>query len=149
MSSGSRGLSHIFAFIGRIFFAIYFIVNGLHGAFSFNAIVQAMPSIEYANIWLIALTVLQLLGGVLIVIGWFTRFGAFLLFAAAVLMTWLECLLTPPMHAQTIPAVFASFMPFVDNIGFAGGTLYIMALGAGAASIDYFRCKKKCSEDAE
>ncbi len=148
MSNGSKGLSHTFAFIGRVFFAIYFIVGGLHNAFSFSAIVQSMPSVQHVEGLLIVITILQLLGGVLVIIGWFTRFGAFLLFIALALMTWME-LLTVPIHAQSIPAVFASFMQFVDNLGFAGGTLYIMALGAGSISIDYFRFRKKLGTHTE
>jgi len=147
MSGGATGLKYTFAFIGRILFAGFFLVMGLHTAFTFNAALQTLSGVHHGEVFLIVITILQLLGGVLVLIGWYTRLGAFLLLAAVVIMSWLQFLVFPESAvAGSIPtgevALF-TFLRVVDKLVFAGACLYIMAFGAGGFSIDYFRSRGK------
>src|SRR5215469_9768507 len=122
------------ALIGRILICLLFVLGGW-GKLMAPATTQAMfakqglPLVEAA--WASAVVV-ELGGGLLILLGLFTRPVAF------ILAVW--CVVTA-LIAHTNLADRAQEIQFFKNMGLTGGFLYIAAFGAGALSIDAIRMR--------
>ncbi len=126
----------IIALLGRLCFSLFFILAGLHKVMHFDASVAALADhwfISLPQVAVIVAIVFELLGGTLVFFGFYTRYGAFLLFLFMVPVTLL-------IHAFWMlhnPMARAVDMgQFFKNIALIGGSLYIMALGAGKFSFD-------------
>jgi putative oxidoreductase len=117
------------ALIGRILICLLFVLGGW-GKLMAPAATQAMfakqglPLVEAA--WVLAVMI-ELGGGLLILLGLFTRPVAF------ILAVW--CVATA-LIAHTNLADRAQEINFFKNMGLTGGFLYIAAFGARAWSLD-------------
>jgi putative oxidoreductase len=76
--------------------------------------------------------VFELGGGIAILLGWRTRFGALLLFVFTLLVTFAI------HHFWSYPSTAAQMqmIQFMKNLAILGGCLYIICFGAGGYSID-------------
>lgn len=128
--------SHNFLLLlARLLFSAIFIFSGFGKIFAFADTVGYMQSagITFYPMLLgtIAL-VLELGGGLLILLGWHTRIGAAAVFIFTLLVSFMI------HHFWSYPADMAQIqmIQFMKNMAILGGALYIFCYGAGAYSID-------------
>jgi putative oxidoreductase len=121
--------------IARILFAAIFIFSGIAKVIGFQGTLDYMTSAGLtwhpAALEIIAI-ILELGGGLLVLIGWHTRLGAASLFLFTLLTSFLI------HHFWTYPTDMAQMqmIMFMKNLAIMGGALYIFAFGAGAYSVD-------------
>lgn len=118
--------------LGRILLSALFIWAGCTKLFVFGPAGTAgffakagVPIPELAA-WVAI--IVELVGGILILIGWQARW------TALALCIW--CLITGLAYHLPATAMMHDMTHFYKNLGLAGGFLYIFAFGAGAFSVD-------------
>jgi putative oxidoreductase len=115
--------------VGRVLITALFVLSGW-GKISGYAGTQAyMQSAGVSGALLPLVIVVELVGGIAVVAGLFTRVAALLLAAFSILAALL-------FHAG---ADQLQHIMFLKNLGLAGGFLFLVANGAGRLSIDHFR----------
>jgi putative oxidoreductase len=115
--------------VGRVLIAALFVLSGW-GKISGYAGTQAyMQSAGVSGALLPLVIVVELVGGIAVVAGLFTRVAALLLAAFSILAALL-------FHAG---ADQLQHIMFLKNLGLAGGFLFLVANGAGRLSVDHFR----------
>ena len=120
--------------LGRIFLAVLFIYEALDSIIFFEKTVRTMRSHHidfYPNILLGILIVFLITGSILLLIGYYARFGAFML-----LLYWLPFTLyaysfwNDPSHLIRINS-----LNFMRAMAICGGLLIMIANGAGKYSV--------------
>ncbi|WP_339630257.1 DoxX family protein [uncultured Sneathiella sp.] len=122
----------IFDLVGRIFMALLFIPAGAGKISGYAGTQGYMESMNVPGILLPLVIIVELGGGIAILLGWQTRIVAFLL-AGFCLVAALLFHLQPDDQMQMIL--------LTKNVAIAGGLLFLVANGAGAFSIDRWRQK--------
>lgn len=133
------GFSSFLMLLGRILFALVFIILGYQKLMALGAAASAMAGkgIPFAGFMVFVVTFLELVGGILVLLGWYTRAGAFFVFLAVLPTVYFLHTFWTFVNPSDISEHFIHFM---KNISILGGALYIMATGAGHYSIDgWFR----------
>jgi putative oxidoreductase len=130
------------ALIGRLCFSLIYLVSSIGKITNFNGTVEYMASrgmTLYVNELAILAIIFELGGALMVIFGFYTRFGALLLFFLT-LGTCFEI-----HNFWTYPAAEATnqMIHFMKNIAMIGGTFYIMSFGAGKFSIDGLRNRGK------
>lgn len=120
-------------FAGRILLALIFVMSGYSKLVGFEGTVgyiasKGMPLPQLAAIGAIAV---ELAGGILLVIGWQTRWAATAIFLFLIPTT----LIFHPFWAVAAGKQMETIQ-FMKNLCIMGGMLYVMAFGAGPFSID-------------
>ena len=119
--------------VGRALFALIF-VTSVFGHFSRGTIDQASAhGVPFATVLVPAAGMLALVGGVLVVLGYRARFGAFLVLLFLVPVTLVMHKfwgIADPQVAQLQRVMF------MKNAAIAGGALMIMYWGSGPYSLD-------------
>jgi len=115
--------------IGRVLMSIIFIMAGISklGAVAGTAGYMASMGIPLPNITVWLVIALELLGGIAILLGFFTRYAAWALAAFCVASGYLG-------HFQ--PEDQMQMTSFMKNLAMAGGFLALAVAGAGSFSID-------------
>ena len=134
MSAHCSVLASLVAFVGRVFFAFIFIVAGIYKIVFFNKtmLMMTQAGIPHAEWVLIVGLVFELLGGLLVLLGWYTRFGAFLLFVFIIPATYF-------FHSfwlMTGPEQMFHIQHVLKNLALMGGACFLMAFGGGSLSVD-------------
>lgn len=119
---------------GRILIALIFILSGFSKIGGFDGTVGYIASkgLPLPQLAAVGAIIVELGGGILLVLGWKTRWAA----AAMLLFTALAALLfhnfwaMPPDQAQN------QMIHFMKNISMMGGLLYVVIHGSGALSLD-------------
>jgi putative oxidoreductase len=129
MKSISANLDRAPALIGRILIAVIFIFSGLGKVATPDATIGYVTAVGVPAPLLgyIAATVLELAGGVLLVVGYQTRLIALLLAAYSIIT------------ALIFHHAFGDqnqMFHFLKNVAMAGGLIQVVAFGAGAYSFD-------------
>jgi putative oxidoreductase len=129
MKSISANLDRAPALIGRILIAVIFIFSGLGKVATPDATIGYVTAVGVPAPLLgyIAATVLELAGGVLLVVGYQTRVIALLLAAYSIIT------------ALIFHHAFGDqnqMFHFLKNVAMAGGLIQVVAFGAGAYSFD-------------
>ena len=137
-----QGVENAATLAGRILLCLLFVLSGwgkLTGAAATQAMFakQGLPMVEAA--WVLAVIV-ELGGGLAILLGFFTRPVAF------VLAIW--CVATA-LIAHSNLADRAQEINFFKNMGLSGGFLYVAVFGAGAWSLDAWWGGKRNAVPAE
>jgi putative oxidoreductase len=120
-------------FLGRLLFAIIFLMSGPRHFLSQTIAYAAAQGVPMASIAVPFSGLLAFLGGLSILLGYRARVGAWLivLFLVGV---------TPMMHkfwAVTDPMMYQmQFVMFMKNVSMLGGALLITQLGSGPWSLD-------------
>ncbi len=143
MSKGCSVLQSFVALAGRICVSLIFVVAGLQKVVAFDSTMALMEKagVPHAEWVLIASIIFELGGGILVFLGLYARFGAFLLFVFIIPVTyyfhsfWGMEPGTADYVTQTHHAL--------KNLSIWGATLYIMAFGPGSISFDWFRCRNR------
>jgi len=119
--------------VGRALFALIF-VTSVFGHFSRATIEQASAhGVPFATVLVPAAGMLALVGGVLVVLGYRARFGAFLVLLFLVPVTLVMHKFWGIVDPQVAQLQRVMFM---KNAAIAGGALLIMYWGSGPYSLD-------------
>lgn len=123
--------------IGRILLILIFLNSGIGKIGNFEGTAQYMAKfgMPYTSFFLFGAIVLELLGSVTIMLGYFTRFGALLLIIFLIPTT---LIFHTDFSDQT------QVIMFMKNVSMLGGCFLILSFGAGRFSLDYlFKGRKK------
>jgi putative oxidoreductase len=132
-------LSGLFALIGRIMLALIFIISGAMKLTDLPGTGTYMAGVGLPAELALPAALLEIVGGLMIVFGVFTRLTA-LVFAAFCLLTALL------FHRETADPIQAA-MAF-KNIAIAGGFLCLFAYDQKSWSFDSYRSRKRREADA-
>ena len=128
--------------VGRLLIANIFIVSGFKKIAGFAGTAGYMASKlggldpTLVKILLVATILIELVGGLLILIGWQARLAATAVLLWMIPVTWL-------FHAYWgLPAdqMQAQFIQFQKNLAIMGGLLYVIGFGPGAFSLGRDKC---------
>ena len=129
-----RTYESLAAFLGRIFLALIFVVSGVGkitgyaGTASYMAS-RGLPMVEV----LLPLTIaVELGGGLMLALGWKTRWAAAALFLFLVPTT----VIFHQFWGIDPKLVQMQKIHFLKNVAIMGGMLMVLAIGAGAWSVD-------------
>lgn len=114
-------------FIGRLLAAHIFLLAGLQKIGSYSGTQSYMESMGVPGMLLPLVILLEVGGGLALVLGWQTRW------AAAALAGF--CVLTAVIFHTNFAEQMQMIM-FMKNLAIAGGLLFIAAHGAGAIGLD-------------
>ena len=134
-----NSLQNPLALIGRILLALIFVTSGFSKISGFEGTVGYIASkgLPMASIAAVIAIVIELGGGLAVVLGFLTRWAALGLAIFSVVAAFI-------FHAYWgVPAdqVMGQQINFWKNISIAGGFLVLAAFGAGGISIDAKRAR--------
>jgi putative oxidoreductase len=120
--------------IGRLALAAVFLPAGWSKLTDFGGTVGYIESVGLPLATLAALIaiVVEIAGGIALIIGFFTRGAAF----ALALFTLVASVLFHPYWAMAADQAFVQQLMFFKNIGIFGGLLVLAAQGPGQLSLD-------------
>lgn len=131
------------ALLGRIIIGALFLISGLMMVKYWASMVQVVAStkLPYPAFFLGGAIILEVLGGVSVILGYRTRLGAWLLiiFLAAATYLFHSFWKVDASHADAVRE------EFVRNIVYLGALFLLAAFGPGGYSIDASRCCRKDS----
>lgn len=120
--------------VGRLFLAYIFLLSGFGKIVTFAATAAYMANkgLPISEVLLIATIIIELAGGLMLVLGWKARWGALaiLLWLIPVTLIFHAYWAVDPEQMRT------QMIQFNKNIAIMGGMLYIMAAGSGRYSLD-------------
>jgi len=119
---------------GRILLALIFVISGYSKLVGFDGTVGYIASkgLPLPQLAAAAAIAIELVGGVLLVIGWQTRWAATAIFLFLIPTT----LIFHPFWAAPAANLQMETIQFMKNVCIMGGMLYVMAFGAGPLSVD-------------
>lgn len=132
-------ISGLFAFIGRVLLALIFIISGAMKLTDISGTGTYMASVGLPSGLALPAALFEIVGGLMIVFGVFTRLTA-LVFAAFCLVTALL------FHRETADPIQAA-MAF-KNIAIAGGFLCLFAYDQKSWSFDAYRARRRREAEA-
>ena len=129
-----NALNHYGPLAGRILIALIFVFAGFGKITGFEGTVgyiasKGMPLPQLAAIGAI---IIELGGGIMLVLGWKTRLAATALF----LFTGLAALIFHNFWAASPDQAQNQMIHFMKNMAIMGGILFVIVHGAGALSLD-------------
>ncbi len=127
-----NSFSPLVMLIGRILISVIFIMSGIDKISNLEMNQGYMASMGVAPVLIFPAIAVELLGGIAVVVGFYTRIAAFLLAG----FTLLSGLLF-----HFIPSDPMQMISFMKNVAITGGFLFLIAHGAGAWSVDAKRKK--------
>jgi putative oxidoreductase len=120
--------------IGRILIALIFLLAGFGKLTGFAGTVGYIASkgLPLPQLAAVGAIIVELGGGIMLVVGWKTRLAAAAMFAFTALTALIfhNFWSVPPEQAQN------QMIHFMKNISMMGGLLYVVIHGAGALSLD-------------
>jgi putative oxidoreductase len=120
--------------IGRILIALIFLLAGFGKLTGFAGTVGYIASkgIPLPQLAAVGAIIVELGGGIMLVVGWKTRLAAAIIFVFTALTALIfhNFWSVPPDQAQN------QMIHFMKNISMMGGLLYVVIHGAGALSLD-------------
>jgi len=127
-------LQSLISLVGRVAISQIFILAGWDKMYKLAETAKDLDAlgIPMSQTVAIVAVVMSLMGGLLVLMGWGTRFGALLLSVLVVAITYYTQAFwgAEPEQAQAL------LEGFMMNLTILGGTIYIIAFGAGGFSID-------------
>lgn len=127
-------MSALLPLLGRILLALIFVISGYKkiGGFEQTAAYMTSKELPYADVLLVLTIIVELGGGILLILGWKARWAA----AAFFLFLIPVSLIFHPFWAVDAAQMQNQFNSFFKNLCIMGGMLYIIAYGAGPLSVD-------------
>ena len=113
--------------VGRVLLALMFLVAGFSKISGYAGTQGFMESVGVPGALLPLVILLEIGGGLVLMLGWHTRITAFLLAGFTILATLI-------FHSNLGDQTQMLF--FMKNLSIAGGLLLVVSHGAGAYSID-------------
>lgn len=120
-------LSDAAKLVGRILLALMFVMGGWSKISGYSGTQAYMTSAGVPGLLLPLVIIVELIGGLMIIVGYKTRLAALALFGFTIAATVL-------FHMNW--ALPMQQLLFMKNLGIAGGFLVLFAAGAGAYSLD-------------
>lgn len=120
--------------VGRVALVALFIMSGFDKLMNPSGLagMLAGKGFPMATALAYAAGLVEVVGGVLVAIGWQTRLAAFALAAFTVIAS----LIAHQYWTMTGPARYANYLQFWKNVAMIGGLMMLMAAGAGRYSVD-------------
>jgi len=122
-----QSLQNLAAPLGRILLALIFVLAGINKITGYAGTQGYMESMGVPGILLPLVIVLELVGGLALMLGWQARLTALLLAGFTLLAT---LVFHSNLGDQT------QFLFFLKNLSITGGLLMVFSLGAGPYSVD-------------
>jgi uncharacterized membrane protein YphA (DoxX/SURF4 family) len=126
--------------VGRMLLALIFILSAVGKLQDWQSTSQLMTDrgLPMPDVLLSISVGLELVGGVLVVLGLYARWGAvvLLLFLIPVSVIMHNFWAVPQEQAQM------QMINFMKNVSIAGGLVFLLAMGAGPLSIDALRARR-------
>lgn len=121
---------------GRVLLVLIFLNSGIGKIGNFEGTTQYMAKfgMPYPSFFLFGAIVLELVGGLCAILGYYTRFGALLLLIFLVPATLI-------FHTDFSDRI--QMIMFMKNVSMFGGCLLLLSAGPGRLSLDYFLRKKR------
>ena len=113
--------------VGRILLALMFVLAGLNKISGYSGMQGYMDSMGVPGALLPLVILLEVVGGLVLMVGWQTRLTAFLLAGFTIVATLI-------FHSNLGDQTQMLF--FMKNLSIAGGLLLVVSHGAGPYSID-------------
>lgn len=132
-------------FFGRLLISLIFILAGIGKIFDFQGAVDTLRSIGVggAMILIFIALLMELIGGILLLLGWFTRVAIWLLWIFLLPTT----LLFHGFWNFTGPEMALQLSIFLKNLTIYGGLMAFYSYGPGRWSLDACRtCRRKESK---
>jgi putative oxidoreductase len=131
----AAGVNDALLAVGRIVIAILFVMSGLEKVMDLNGTAAAIggKGLPLPQVLAIATVIVELGGGLLIIVGWQTRLVALALaiFSAVAAYFFHDFWHYPPGAEHT-----DNMIHFMKNVSIIGGFLMLCAAGAGRYSLD-------------
>lgn len=131
-------------FFGRVLLCLIFLGAGIGKFLDVEGTTAYMASKGFTMIplFLYGAATVEILGALMLLLGYKTRFGATILFLFLIPTTLIfhNFWNNPPAEQML------QMMMFMKNIGIMGGLLYVIGAGPGSLSIDYLTCTDTCSK---
>jgi len=118
---------NILDLIGRIFISLVFLLSGINKIDNYEGTIGWMESLGMPGIFLIPTIILEIIGPILIIIGYKVKISAALLS--------LFCITTAVIFHNDFSNQM-QFVSFMKNIALAGGFLFLVVNGAKDFSLD-------------
>lgn len=132
-------------FIGRILISAYFIWSGISKFINREESLKVFQAIGIpeADTWFLVFSIIEIVGGLAILLGFFARFGALLLIIILAPATYFfHDFWHSEGEAMQVQKLF-----FLENLSIIGGLLYVLSAGPGAWSCcSNKKCKVKDNE---
>ena len=126
----------VFSIIGRLCLITIFVMSAAGNKIpNYAAVAGVMESkgVPYPQVSLALAIVFLILGGIMVLVGYWARIGALLLAVFLVLATYY---FHPFWGDMETAAREAQMVQFMKNLGLFGAMLFIIANGSGAGSLD-------------
>lgn len=124
----TRNTEKVLNLIGRILLAHIFILSGFNKIMGYSGTQQYMESMGVPGILLPLVILVELGGGLALLLGWQTRIAAWVLAAFTV---------ASALIFHTNFADQMQMISFMKNMAITGGLLFVAAYGADELSLDY------------
>jgi len=120
--------------LGRILLSVIFIIAGFEKITGFEqtAGYMAGKGLPMVEVLLVLTIIIELGGGLMILVGWKARWAATAIFLFLIPVT----LIFHPYWAFEGQEKIQNFQSFFKNLAIMGGMMYIMAFGSGPLSLD-------------
>lgn len=120
--------------LGRVLIAAIFVLSGISKMSGFEATVGYIASkgLPFASLGAIAAIMVELGGGMMLIVGWKARWAA----AAMLIFTIVAAFIFHNFWAAAADQAQNQMIHFMKNISMAGGLLFVIIHGSGAVSID-------------
>jgi putative oxidoreductase len=118
--------------LGRLFLVLLFLISGFGKIGGYAGTVAYMAANGVPGLLLPLVIVLEIGGGIMVLLGWHTRVASVLLAGFTILALLL-------FH---IPVTAANQIVFLAELGVAGGFLVLAAHGPGAWSLDAWLARR-------
>lgn len=131
-------------FLGRVLLCLIFLGSGIGKFLDAEGTQAYMASkgLPMVTFLMYAAAVVEILGSLMLLLGYKTRTGAIilLLFLIPTTLIFHNFWSNPPVEQML------QMMMFMKNLAIMGGLLYIIGAGPGKLSIDYWTCSDTCSK---
>ena len=127
-----KTLSHGSDLLGRLFLVLLFVISGFGKIGGYAGTTAYMAANGVPGLLLPLVIVLEIGGGILVLLGWHSRIASLLLAGFTILALLL-------FH---LPVTAENQIVFLAELGVAGGFLVLAAHGAGAWSLDAWRVRR-------
>jgi putative oxidoreductase len=120
--------------VGRLMIAAIFVGSGFRKITGFDGTVGYIASkgLPLPQLAAIAAIIVELGGGILLILGWKTRWAA----AAMCIFTVVAALIFHNFWAVPAEQAQNQMIHFMKNICMAGGLLYVVVFGSGPLAVD-------------
>lgn len=130
-------------FVARLLLATVFIFAGISKFLNPEPALtlMALKGVSNPHLLLYLAITIEIVGALSLILGWKTRWGAFVLVVFVIIMNYL---MLQFWNEPEGPVRQAEMMNFFKNLSLIGGLLYLLFVGPGRIAIDNHCCSPHC-----